>query len=108
MSKTTTTIANYKLQLQTTHTPVEGSKSTPDTGLEITTDTIEELYECFINHPQTNVFDNLENAIKGNLPRYTRVLKGVLAALETADLVSIQNDEGVEVKENSAPINQFG
>ena len=61
-----------------------------------------------INHPETNGFDNLMIAIEGNLPRYTRVLKGVLAALETADLVSIQNDEGVEVKENSAPINQFG
>ena len=108
MSNTTTTIANYKLNLQTTHTPVEGTKSTPDTGLEITTETIAELYECFINHPETNVFDNLMIAIEGNLPRYTRVLKGVLAALETADLVSVQNDAGVEVKENSAPINQFG
>ena len=116
MSNTTTTIANYKLNLQTTHTPVEGTKSTPDTGLEITTLTIAELYECFINHPETNVFDNLENVIAGNLPRYTRVLKGLLAALETADLVSVQNDAGVEtkfyspeeVKEAFTPLNQFG
>ena len=43
MSNTTTTIANYKLQLQTTHTPVEGTKSVTDTGLEITTKTIKEF-----------------------------------------------------------------
>ena len=116
MSNTTTTIANYKLNLQTTHTPVAGTTSTPDTGLEITTLTIAELYECFINHPETNVFDDLENVIAGNLPRYTRVLKGLLAALETADLVSVQNDAGVEtkfyspeeVKEAFTPLNQFG
>ena len=50
----------------------------------------------------------LKMLLLGTYQDIQEFLKGVLAALETADLVSIQNDEGVEVKENSAPINQFG
>ena len=82
---TTKTYANaYTIQLATTHTPVPGTKQGEHVGLEIIQETIEELAEAFEGHVEGR--QPLAHALGGtSMKRYSRVLREVASALETAE-----------------------